>query len=302
MRSSTQWIAAVFVLSLVAGGLSAQDIPVFSTAVEVVRVDVAALRDGGFVYGLEARDFEVRDNGVLQTVEIVSNGLDTLGGMSKPLDVVLALDVSDSVKGEPLLQLKTAAHAFVDLLRPEDSFSLLTFSSQIQLAVSPTDSRERAHEVIDKTQAQFTTSLYDAAFAAMVTTDANRGRPLVLVLSDGKDQGSWLKPEPVLRAAEGAELVVHAIRSRQTQVETTFLRELTTTTGGEEWRADYSELRGVLAKALEEFRSRYTLRYERKGVSRAGWHEFDIRVRRPGVKVRARTGYIEDDRAIGGPP
>jgi hypothetical protein len=58
----------------------------------------------------------------------------------------------------------------------------------------------------------------------------------------------------------------------------------------------------VLLKALEEFRSRYTLRYERQGVSRAGWHEFDIRVRRPGVRVRARSGYAEEeDRGAGQP-
>jgi hypothetical protein len=51
----------------------------------------------------------------------------------------------------------------------------------------------------------------------------------------------------------------------------------------------------VLLKALEEFRSRYTLRYERQGVPRAGWHEFDVRVRRPGVRVRARSGYAEEE-------
>jgi hypothetical protein len=74
-----------------------------------------------------------------------------------------------------------------------------------------------------------------------------------------------------------------------------FLRELAATTGGEEWRADYGQLRDVLLKALDEFRSRYTLRDERQGVARAGWHEFEVRVRRPGVKVRARSGYVEEE-------
>jgi VWFA-related protein len=216
------------------------------------------------------------------------------GGAGKPIDVVLALDVSSSVSGEPLRHLKTAAHALVDVLHPEDSFSLLTFSSRVELVVSPADSRARAHEVIEATQAQLTTSLYDAAFAAVATADAARGRPLALVLSDGKDHGSWLKPEQVLRAAEGSELVVHVIFTHQDEGEKGFLSELAATTGGEEWRADYGQLRDVLLKALEEFRSRYTLRYERQGVSRAGWHEFDVRVRRPGVRVRARSGYVED--------
>jgi VWFA-related protein len=290
-------------LGLMASVVPAQELPVFSSAVEVVRVDVSVLRDGQPVVGLQAGDFEVRDNGVPQSIEIVGDPRGAAGGVGKQVDVVLALDTSDSVRGRPLTQLKTAAHALLDILRPDDSFSLLTFSSQVQLAVSPADSRERAHQVVDATQAQLNTSLYDAAFAALLTADARRGRPLALVLSDGEDHGSWLKPEQVLRAAEGSELVVDVVfTQRMGDERQAFLRELAATTGGQEWRADYDQLRDALLKALEEFRSRYTLRYERQGVARAGWHEFDIRVRRPGVKVRARSGYAVDDDQGKGPP
>jgi len=294
MRSA----ASLAILCLTAATVSAQNVPVFSGGIEVVQVDVSVLRDGKLVEGLQARDFEVRDNGVLQAVEIGEAPSGDAGGAGKKVDVVLALDMSGSVEGDPLKHLKAAAHAVVDMLRPGDSFSLLTFSSQVQLAVSPADSRARAHEVIDAAQPQLTTSLHDAAFAAVVIPDARRGRPLALVLSDGDDRGSWLKPEQVLRAAEGSELVVHVVLTSQKGSEPggepTFLRDLAQATGGQQWRADYAQLRDVLLKALEEFRSRYTLRYERQGVARAGWHELDVRVRRPGVKVRARAGYAAE--------
>jgi VWFA-related protein len=271
--------------------VSAQDIPVFSSAIEVVSVDVSVLRDGRVVRGLQPSDFEVRDNGVLQSVEVAGDARGI--GEAKQVDAVLALDVSDSVRGAPLGQLKAAAHAFVDILRPEDSLSLLTFSSQVRLVVTPADSRARAHELIEATQAQLTTSLYDAAFAAVATADASRGRPLALLFTDGADHGSWLGPEQVLRAAQASQLVVHVVDTRQEGSERAFLQELAAATGGQEWRADYGQLRDVLLEALDEFRSRYTLRYERKGVARAGWHELHVRVRRPGVRVRARRGYLE---------
>jgi VWFA-related protein len=285
---TTAWAVA---LCLTAVPSSAQEVPVFSTGTEVVRLDVAAIRDGKPVAGLHAADFEVRDNGVVQTVEVIG---DADGSPDKPVDAVLALDVSDSVRGESLVQLKAAAHGFVDLLRPEDSFSLLTFSSRVRLVVSPSDSRAHAHEVIETTRAQLTTALYDAAFAAVVVPDARRGHPLALVLSDGEDRGSWLKGEQVLRAAEGEELVVHVVFTGTRGNQPPFLSDLAATTGGQVWRADYGQLRDVLRSAVEEFRSRYTLRYERKGVKRAGWHELDIRVRQPGIKVRARNGYVEE--------
>jgi hypothetical protein len=46
-------------LWLAAAGASAQDVPVFSTSLEVVRVDVSVMRDGKLVEGLQASDFEV---------------------------------------------------------------------------------------------------------------------------------------------------------------------------------------------------------------------------------------------------
>jgi VWFA-related protein len=256
------------------------------------------LKDGKPVEDLKALDFEVRDRGLRQAVEIVGDPR----GADKRLDVVLALDVSDSVKGEPLQRLKAAAHAFVDLLRPEDAFSLLTFASRLELVVTPGDSRARAHEVIEATPAQLATSLHDAAFAAVATVDAARGRPLALVLSDGKDHGSWLPPERVLRAAQASELVVHVVSIGEAGPTPKFLLDLAAATGGAAWRADFTGLRDVLEQALGEFRSRYTLRYERSGPSRPGWHPLEVKVRRPGVKVRARTGYREGGEAVKGRP
>jgi hypothetical protein len=114
MRRAT----VVWVFCSTAAVVSARDVPVFSSRLEVVRVDVGVLRDGKLVEGLHAEDFALRDNGVLQTVEIVGDPCGTAGGVDKPVDVVLALDVSDSVRGKPLEQLKAAAHALVDILKP----------------------------------------------------------------------------------------------------------------------------------------------------------------------------------------
>lgn len=292
--------ALALALFVAAPGTHAQDIPVFASRVEVVSVDVSVMRDGKLIEGLLPGDFELRDNGVPQPVEIVGDA--RAAGRGKPVDVVLALDVSDSVRGQPLEQLKAAAHALVDVLQADDSFSLIVFSSRVRLAVAPADSRARAHEAIDATEAQLTTSLHDAAFAAIVTADPSRGRPLVLVLSDGKDQGSWLEPERVLRAAAGLEPVVSVVFTRREGFEPGFLRRLVATTGGQEWRADYGQLREVLLEALDEFRSRYTLRYERQGVARAGWHELKVRVRRPGARVHARSGYVAEESLGSGEP
>jgi Ca-activated chloride channel family protein len=273
------------VLWLAARGLAAQeDVPVFSTSIDVVRVDVSVTRDGTPVEGLKAADFEVKDNGVVQDVSLV-------GGENKPVHAVLALDTSSSVAGEPLQHLKAAAHAFVDVLRPEDAVSLLTFSDRVQMRVTPDESRRRAHEVVESAEAHHTTALYDATYAALTMADPVRGRPLVLVFSDGEDVGSWLRPEKVVRVAEASELVAHVVLAHREGADVPFLNELSAATGGEEWRADYGELKEVLLNALEEFRARYTLQYTPAGASRDGWHKLQVRLPHTEARIKARKGY-----------
>ena len=64
----------------------------FSAKREAVRVDVLVTDRDKVVTGLGAGDFEVRDNGVLQTIDLVSF-------QQIPLNVFLAFDVSASVAG-----------------------------------------------------------------------------------------------------------------------------------------------------------------------------------------------------------
>lgn len=276
--------ALVLGLTLSAALAHGRDVPVFPGSIELVRLDVSVTRDGEPVKGLRARDFEVRDQGVLQSVELV-------GSEEKKVHVVLALDTSRSLHGPPLANLKTGAHALVDVLHADDALSLLTFSDRIQLRASADEPRERAHALIDATQARLTTSLVDASFAALLMADPTRGRPLVLIFSDGQDVGSWLTPEQALLVARSSELVVHAVVSAREGAQTAFLRELTSATGGGVWQAEHRELKEVLLRALEEFRNRYTLQYAASGEAHAGWHKIDVRLTHGAGTIRARKGY-----------
>jgi VWFA-related protein len=278
-------------VALLAGGeaRSQQEPPVFAAAVEMVRLDVAVTRDGGPVRDLEARHFEVRDNGVLQRVEIV-------GREHKRMHAVLTLDNSASLAGARLGRLKAAAHALLDALGPDDAVSLLTFSDRLELRAGPGAPRDRVHAAIEETEARLTTALNDAAFAALTLADPAFGRPIVLLFTDGQDVGSWLRPDPVLRAARSADLVSHVVFDGPPGSGTSFIEELAAATGGEVWKGEQLELEDAFVTALEEFRSRYTLQYaatrDPSADARDEWHEIDVRVRVPGAEVRAREGYL----------
>ena len=107
---------------------------VFSSRAEAVRVDVPVMQNGVPMRGLSAADFEVRDNGVLQQATLLS--ADTL-----PLNVVMALDQSDSVTGSRLSDLQNAGRGLLDELTERDGAALLTFGFAVTVAQRLTQDR-----------------------------------------------------------------------------------------------------------------------------------------------------------------
>ncbi len=98
-------------------------------------MDVFVSRKGNALLGLTKDDFELFDNGVRQEIEFVRRE-------REPVSVALVLDVSDSVVGTPLNQLKAAADAFLRGLGPSDRAALRPRRSS---ATGETVPRDIAH-------------------------------------------------------------------------------------------------------------------------------------------------------------
>ncbi len=51
------------------------------------------------------------------------------------------------------------------------------------------------------------------------------------------------------------------------------------------------DLSATFRAILDEFRHRYLVTYTPKNVPKDGWHKLDVRVNKPGARVKARPGY-----------
>jgi Ca-activated chloride channel family protein len=288
--------------------------PAFSTGVDAVVVDVLITRDGRPVTGLTASDFTLRDNGVTQRVEsIVAEDV--------PITLLLLLDTSASVSGEPLAQLKVAVQAAGAALRPQDRVGLFTFSDRVRLTMPP-GAPNTLPARLQAVQAGGATALYDAIFAAMASRSRTAGRALVLLFSDGDDTVSWLDPRDVIVSAQRSDTVVHAVtlrrptsvagstdqRRRDTNLSESgrdralfqsepqlfndlFLQQLVNETGGSLLDAASADLSDAFVRFIGEFKARYVLTYTPRGVAPSGWHTLDVKVNRRAA-VRARRGYL----------
>src|SRR4051812_44332052 len=96
----------------------------FSSNALGVRVDVLVTDGGKPLGGLQAQDFELRDNGVLQRISVID-------ATDVPVNAVLALDTSASIEGERRSDLVAAGEALIDGLKPVDRVGLTTFSHAV---------------------------------------------------------------------------------------------------------------------------------------------------------------------------
>jgi VWFA-related protein len=270
---------------LLSTALSAQtQSPVFSTKVEVVRVDALVTDGGRPVLGLGPADFEVLDNGVPQAVEFVS--YDQI-----PLNVVLAFDMSDSLAGERLDHLRSAGTAVLTGLKRNDQSALVTFNNQVMLGAELTSDSETLREAIGHVVGEGETSLVDGVFAGITVGESDAGRALLIVFSDGLDTLSWLSPAAVLDTAKRSDVVVYAVSVGKVKAE--FLRDLTSFSGGRLFELEKTaNLSATFVSILEEFRQRYLVSYTPRGVSREGWHRLEVRLKGKRATIKARPGYL----------
>lgn len=299
MSRARTWL----VLAACAAGLArAQAPPRFGVSVELVYVDAFVTHKGEPFLGLTERDFELKDDGVPQTLELVAAD-------SLPLLAVLAFDTSGSLAGDKLAALRSASDAFLAGLRPSDEVGLLTFSEELAWRAGPTRDRQVVRDALGRLQARGATALFDALYACLVLPET-QARTLVVLFSDGQDNMSFLDAARVRAVVERSNALVHVVGTRPPAPVTPalmrgapsparaepehvrVLRRVAELTGGRYWEAESGDkLTAAFAAIALAMNHRYVLRYEPRGEPHPGWHRLSVRLRGRSGDVQARSGY-----------
>ena len=293
--------------------------PVFRARIDLVRVDALVTRDGTPVHGLAASDFEVRDNGVLQRVTAVD--------AIEAVQLGVVFDASGSMTGDRLALARTATADLLASLQPGDTFSVVAFGDQVGRVAGAETSPGDAARALERVRAAGATALVDAVYAGIIEAGSKPGPKLLLVMTDGRNNASWLQAADVIDVARRLETVIYPVAiglgayarrapertsqwfprrpeldhewkgvvspSYRTADSVALLRIAAERTGGRQIAAEWdSSLGTVFRGILDEYRQRYILSFTPENVARGdGWHALEVKVKRRGVTIRARTGY-----------
>jgi hypothetical protein len=259
----------------------------FRASTHGVVVEVAVFDGDRVVTGLSAADFDVRDNGVRQKVTDVD--FNTL-----PLDLRLVFDVSGSITPDQLEWYARAMRQVAARLETRDRCEIIAFNARI----ADLASRQHPPVTIDLSRrgGREGTSFFDAVSMALVTVPLLDRRQVAIVLSDARDNESFVDEATMLDIAQRTDAVVYTVlpgdaASRALSI--TRLRAVSLLTGGRLVHAPHDSAVGdAIVTALDEFRQSYVLRYIPTGVPLDGWHRLDVKVRDQHYKIRAKAGYF----------
>src|SRR4051812_6045251 len=231
-------LRSVLALAAATSVAGTQAPPVFRAEVGYVYVDVFVSRGDRPVPGLRAGDFELRDEGVVQSVELLSSE-------SRPVQAVLVFDTSSSVAGAKLAALREAGEAFLDGLRAADTAALIGFSEEVAVLAEPSAEKEVVRRALRRLDAEGATAAYDALYAALCLSDA-RTPSLIALFTDGEDNLSILGEPEVRKAAERANAVIHVVGLRDASASAAgqtlhVLASIAEGSGGRLWRPESPE-------------------------------------------------------------
>jgi Ca-activated chloride channel homolog len=288
--------AVAAVLGIVTGsgknGLFAQErVPQFSTGVQLVEV-YATVSDaaGGLVMGLQQSDFEIYENDQKQTISNFTAG-------EFPATVILGVDRSFSMAGEPLRLAKLASQTFLRQLRPTDRSMVVAISNEAEVIAPMSTDRAVQGQAIAALDAWSTTALHDAIVVILDRLENETGRQALIVFSDGTDRYSQASEAMVIARARRSHALIYPITFGKKQPP--LAAELAALTGGRSFQLrDAKQLDATLSSIAREIRYQYLIGYT-PSVPVKGhreWRSLRVVVRNQpaGVRVRARDGYTAE--------
>jgi VWFA-related protein len=280
--------------------------PRFRSSVDLVSV-AAIVRDrkGRFVKDLSKHDFQIVEAGLLRPI------LDFRSEVNGPVKLAVLLDISGSMRvGHRTVEAQQAANHIFSTLNGRDEAAVFTFDTALDQTQTFTGDRRKLDAAIQTAEKPFgQTSLYDAiAQTARTVASASSGktglpqRSAVVVITDGVDTRSRLRPGDVAIAASEIDVPVYIVAvvatvddpresdHERTEALASDLQELARRTGGELFIASAPAHASIAARQLvSELRHQYVLAFEASSLG--GWRPLEVRTRQNSLIVRARTGY-----------
>jgi len=268
--------------------------------VDVTRVNLLFTvtdKKGRFITDLGKDDFEVVEGKRRQTIS------DFAAESDLPLRLGILIDTSNSIRERFKFEQEAASQFIDSVMRTNlDKALVVSFDTSAELVADLINDTDKLTAAIRDLRPGGGTSLYDAIYFACrdkLSQDQPRYkfRRAIVIVSDGEDNQSRYTRDQALEMAQKADVVMYAISTNITRLETDgdkVLKYFAQETGG---RAFFpfkvEDLDQSFENIANELRHQYNISYRPEPLKTDGlFHVIDVRVReRKNILVNVRRGY-----------
>jgi tight adherence protein B len=160
------------------------------------------LDQGDFTVAINGRPVDVTDATPLQEQQ----------GERGKVAVMLAVDTSGSMEvNDNIARARDAATALVQRMPQGTRLGLVAFSTEPRVIQPLTDNHQQVRQAIARLGAEGDTALYDAVVLGSQLLKGEKGQRNLVVLSDGRDEGSRARLEGAIAAARKAGVTVYTV-------------------------------------------------------------------------------------------
>jgi Ca-activated chloride channel family protein len=284
----------------------------FRVDVNLVNVGFS-VRDsrGNLVTDLTQDDFEVFEDGAGQKVSFFARSGDV------PLDLGLLVDVSGSQDSFVRPHHRDLEAFLKSVLTSQDRAFLLCFGNHLRLvydysaspgalagALEHWDSGRMPYAELGPREHRILgTAFYDAVYYSITErlASAERGRRALIIFSDGEDNSSAHHMLDAIETAQSNDVLLFSIRyteihdgrlNARNKYGISVMERISRETGGADFDAREKGLKDNFRLIGEQLRCSYELAYQSTNPRDGSFHKVQIRPKRAGLTVRARTGYF----------
>lgn len=288
---------------------------------DVIKVDVDIVnvlfnvrtKKNGIVGNLTKDDFEIYEDGKKQEVKYFTRE------SNLPLTIGMLVDVSLSQENLIEQEKASSIQFFQRVLRKQDLAFLMSFGSEAELLQDYTNSIKLLRSGMDQIRLSGPagaysptgspvptagtprgTIMFDAVYlAAADQLKSQVGRKVIILVTDGMDQGSRYTRERAIEAAQKSDAIIYSIfhadfrrNGFYYRPTTSDLNRMSGETGGRVFEAGRNDLNEIFKEIEEDVRSQYSIGYTPSNPNKDGsFRKIEIRVKNKELKVFARKGY-----------
>lgn len=298
--------------------------PADQTPSETLKVNVNVVqlffnvkdKHGALIPNLKKEDFDIAEDGKPQTVKYFT------AETNLPLTIGMMIDSSGSQRNVIDMEKEVGGAFLRQILTDKDEAFVISFDITVDLLQDFTRDPKRLQAALNKAKVNvdFTsggipgmgggpvptqnapgTLLYDAVYLSSHDMLAKEvGRKAMILLTDGQDEGSRLKIQDAIEAAQKADAIVYVLLCADRGFYggigysgESDMRKLTEQTGGRVINVGnkFDKLREAFDQIAQELRSQYNIGYVPTNLKLDGtYRKLEIKSKQ-NYKIQARSGY-----------